>query len=91
MNRIFEVFIMEINKLDEESYIATKAAEVLRDTFVKVARNGKVIYVQNDAIWSKVPKGTPVLVKLLSGRNPDLSKKIANRATFKIKKKNINN
>lgn len=38
-----------------ERAIAQAAAYVLRDTFVKAASNGKVLYVENDILWSKTP------------------------------------
>lgn len=69
-----------------EREIATEAALVLQKRFIEVARNGTVLYVQNDALMSKAPNSAPVFIKKLSGRNPDLAKRFASRATFKIKK-----
>lgn len=77
-------------KLTNECDIAKAAAYVLRQTFIKAARSGKVLYVENDILWSKMPHGQPVFVKQLTGRNPSLSKEIINRRTFKIKKRNVN-
>ncbi|MCU4707937.1 hypothetical protein [Acinetobacter pittii] len=72
-----------------ERAIAQAAAYVLRDTFVKAASNGKVLYVENDILWSKTPEDDQaVFIKKLTGRNPNLSKKITNRRKFKIKKRN---
>ncbi|GEA67364.1 hypothetical protein PA3_15220 [Acinetobacter pittii] len=71
-----------------ERAIAQAAAKVLRDTFVKAASNGKVLYVENDILWSKTPEDDQsVFIKKLTGRNPNLSKKITNRRKFKIKKR----
>lgn len=70
-----------------ERAIAQAAAYVLRDTFIKAANNGKVLYVENDILWSKtLEDDQPVFIKKLTGRNPNLSKKITNRRKFKIKK-----
>lgn len=69
-----------------ERDIAQAAAYILRDSFIKAANSGKVLYVENDMLWSKTPYGQPVFIKKLSGRNPHLSKKITNRRIFKIKK-----
>lgn len=80
---------MKINSLEDESDIATAAARVLCESFIENARTNTVLYVENDAIWSKAPNSTPVLIKKLSGRNPDLAQKIAIRGTYKIKKRNI--
>lgn len=72
-----------------ERAIAQAAAYVLRDTFVKAASSGKVLYVENDILWSKTPEDDQaVFIKKLTGRNPNLSKKITNRRKFKIKKRN---
>jgi len=84
-----KVLDMKINSLEDESDIATAAAKVLCESFIENARTNTVLYVENDAIWSKAPNSTPVLIKKLSGRNPDLAQKIAIRGTYKIKKRNI--
>jgi hypothetical protein len=81
-----EVLNMKIKNLEDESDIADTAAKVLRETFIKVSRTETVLYVENDAVWSKAPNGTPVLIKQLSGRNTDLAKKISSRGTYKIKR-----
>lgn len=80
---------MKIKSIEDERDIANAAARVLHDRFVEAACNEKVLYVQNDAVWSKTPNGDPVLIKQLYGRNPDLAKKFASRGTYKIKKRNI--
>lgn len=80
------IFPVPIRRLTNERDIAQAAANVLRESFIKAARTEKVLYVENDILWSKTPLDQPVLIKQLSGRNPNLSKKIANRRTFKIKK-----
>ncbi|RSO30458.1 hypothetical protein EA763_18070 [Acinetobacter lactucae] len=74
----------------DECDIAQAAAYVLRESFIKAARTEKVLYVENDTLWSKTPLGQPVFIKQLSGRNPNVSKKTANRRTFKIKKRHVN-
>lgn len=81
---------MPTRKQPHERDIAKAAAYILRESFIKAARTEKVLYVENDIIWSKTPHGQPVFIKQLSGRNPNLSKEITNRRTFKIKKRNIN-
>ncbi|HAV5779243.1 hypothetical protein PGJ97_13025 [Acinetobacter baumannii] len=73
-----------------EYEIAKAAAEVLRECFIKTARSEKVIYVENDILWSKTPDGEPIFIKELLGRNPSLSKKITNRKILKIKKGILN-
>ena len=80
---------MKIKSLEDESDIAAKAARVLSESFIKAARTETVLYVKNDAVWSKAPNGDPILIKQLFGRNPDLAKKFASRGTYKIKKWNI--
>lgn len=80
---------MKIKSLEDESTLAATAARVLRESFIKAARTETVLYVINDALWSKTPNGDPILIKQLSGRNPDLAKKFANGETYKIKKRNI--
>ena len=80
---------MKIRGIEDERDIANAAARVLHDRFVEAACNEKVLYVQNDAVWSKTPNGEPVLIKQLSGRIPQLSKKFALRGSYKIKKRII--
>ena len=81
---------MKIEDLEDESDIADAAAKILHETFIKVSRTEIVLYVENDAVCSKAPNGTPILIKQLSGRSPDLAKKFSSRGTYKIKKRNIN-
>lgn len=79
-----------IEEDDSESGIAAKAADVLRDRFIKAAQSGTVLYVENDNLISKTPDRVPILIKRLEGRNPDLARRFAGRGTFKIKKRKIN-
>ena len=79
-----------IDEDDNESDIAAKAANVLRDRFIAAAQSGTVLYVKNDNLMSKMPDGVPIVVKHLEGRNPDLARCFAGRGTFKIKKRKIN-
>ena len=74
-----------------ERDIAIAAAQVLHDCFIEAVKNEKVLYVENDVVWSKTPNCDPVFIKQLSGRNPDLAKKVASRGTYKIKKRISNN
>lgn len=72
-----------------ESEIATEAANVLRERFIAAVHNERVLYVENDKLISKTPNGTPVFIKQLFGRNPELSRRFNGRRTFKIKKRNV--
>ena len=78
---------MTIENPENEREIAKAAALVLQKRFIEVARTRTVVYVKNDIVWSKTPYSEPVLVKKLSGRNPDLAKRFAGRGTYKIKKR----
>lgn len=78
---------MTIEDLVNEREIAKAAALILQKRFIEVARTKTVLYVENDIVWSKAPNSEPVLVKKLSGRNPDLAKRFADRGTYKIKKR----
>ncbi|OAL78251.1 MULTISPECIES: hypothetical protein [Acinetobacter] len=78
---------MTIEDLVNEREIAKAAALILQKRFIEVARTKTVLYVENDIVWSKAPNSEPVLVKKLSGRNPDLAKRFAGRGTYKIKKR----
>ena len=82
-----KVVDMTIENLENEREIAKAAALVLQNRFIEVARTRTVLYVKNDIVWSKTPYSEPVLVKKLSGRNPDLAKRFAGRGTYKIKKR----
>ncbi len=84
-----EVLDMSTRNRTNESEIATAAADVLRERFIAVAHSDRVLYVENDALVSKTPNGKPVLIKQLSGRNPDLARQFNGRKTFKIRKRNI--
>lgn len=78
---------MTIESPENEREIAKAAALVLQNRFIEVTRTRTVLYVKNDILWSKAPNSEPVLVKKLSGRNPDLAKRFAGRGTYKIKKR----
>ena len=78
---------MTIEESVNERDIAKAAALVLQKRFLEVARTRTVLYVKNDIVWSKAPNSEPVLVKKLSGRNPDLAKRFTDRGTYKIKKR----
>ena len=80
---------MSTRNRTNESEIATAAADVLRERFIAVAHSDRVLYVENDALMNKAPNSAPVLVKKLSGRNPDLAKRVASRGTYKIKKRDV--
>ena len=77
---------MKIQSIEDEREIATTAAKVLHERFIEAARTETVLYVKNDAVWSKAPNGDPILIKQLFRSNPDLAKKFASRGTYKIKK-----
>ncbi len=79
-----------INESDNESDIASRAADVLRDCFIAAAQSGTILYVENDNLVSKAPNSVPILIKRLCGRNPELAQRFAGRRTFKIKKRKIN-
>lgn len=80
---------MKFKIFEDESDIAVAAAVVLRESFIKNARTNTVLYVENDAIWSKTPNCSPILIKQLSGRNSALTKGLARQGTYTIKKRNI--
>ncbi|MDP7919556.1 hypothetical protein [Acinetobacter baumannii] len=72
---------MTIENPKHEREIANAAALALQKRFIEVSRTRTVLYVENDIVWSKAPNSTPVLVKKLSGRHPDLAKRFAGRGT----------
>lgn len=72
---------------DNESEIAITAGRVLRERFIEVSQCETVMYVENDAVVSKAPNSTPVVIKRLSGRNLELEQRVAARGTYKIKKR----
>lgn len=78
---------MTIENPKHEGEIANAAALALQKRFIEVSRTRTVLYVENDIVWSKAPHSTPVLVKKLSGRHPDLAKRFSGRGTYKIKKR----
>ncbi|MDA3508737.1 hypothetical protein MJ004_10730 [Acinetobacter junii] len=80
---------MTIEESVNEKDIAKAAALVLQNCFIEVARTKTVLYVKDDIVWSKSPNSAPVLVKKLSGRNPELAKRFAARGTYKFKKRNV--
>jgi len=85
--KYLKVLNMTIENPENEHEIAKAAALVLQKRFLEVARTRTVLYVKNDIVWSKAPNSEPVLVKKLSGRNPDLAKRFSGRGTYKIKKR----
>ena len=78
-----------INENDDEREIASQAACALRESFIIAAQSGSVMYVENDHLMSKTPNRTPIVIKRLEGRNPDLARCFAGRGTFKIKKRKV--
>lgn len=82
-----KVLNMTIENSKSEREIANAAALALQKHFIEVSRTRTVLYLENDVVWSKAPNSTPVLVKKLSGRHPDLAKRFAGRGTYKIKKR----
>lgn len=74
---------------EDERDIAIAAAHVLRDCFIETAKNHTVLYVENDNLMSKSPSDDPVFIKKITARNPDILRKISNKKTFKIKKRDI--
>ena len=75
-----------IDEDDNESDIASRAARVLQECFIAAVQQGTVLYVENNSLVSKMPNRTPIVIKHLSGRNPELAQRVASRGTFKIKK-----
>ena len=78
-----------INENDDEREIASQAACALRESFVTAAQSGPVMYVENDTVLLKELNGPPIVIKQLSGRNPELAQRVASRGTFKIKKRKV--
>ena len=62
-----------INENGDEREIASQAACALRESFIIAAQSGPVMYVENDNLMSKTPNRTPIVIKRLEGRNPDLA------------------
>ena len=58
-------------------------------TPITAAQSGPVMYVENDHLMSKTPNRTPIVIKRLEGRNPDLARRFAGHGTFKIKKRKV--
>ena len=73
-----------INENDDEREIASQAACALRESFITAAQSGSVMYVENDHLMSKTPNRTPIVIKRLEGRNPDLARRFAGHGTFKM-------
>lgn len=72
---------------DNERAIANQAAKALNDKSLEAARNGRVFYVKNDMLMTRSPDSEPVVIKYLSGRNPEIAKKFDRNKTYKIKKR----
>ena len=79
-----------MNENDNEREIASQAACALRESFITAVQRGPVMYVENDTVLLKELNGPPIVIKHLSGRNPELAQRVASRGTFKIKKRKIN-
>ncbi len=71
---------------DKEREIADAAARVLHESFIEAVKTETVLYVENDVLMSKAPNEAAVPLKKLSGRNPELSKRLPTQGTVKIKK-----
>ena len=78
-----------MNENDDEREIASQAACTLRESFVTAAQSGPVMYVEKDTVLLKELNSPPIVIKHLSGRNPELAQRVANRGTFKIKKRKV--
>lgn len=78
---------MSVQNSRSEHYLATMAARTLQLRFIEALKSETVLYVENDCLFSKSPNSKPVLLKHLSGRNPNLSKKFDRQNTYKIKRK----
>ena len=78
-----------MNENDDEREIACQAACALRESFITATQSGPVMYVENDTVLLKELSAPPVVIKHLSGRNPELSQRVASRGTFKIKKRKV--
>lgn len=74
-----------------EHDIAIEISQLLRECFIATSQTQTVLYVENDAVVSKAPNEEPVIIKYLTGRNPDLDKKFSQKRTFKIKKRQVKN
>ena len=78
-----------IDEDDNESDIASRAARVLQECFIAAVQQGTVLYVENNSLVSEMPNRTPIVIKRLEGRNPDLARRFAGHGTFKIKKRKV--
>ena len=78
-----------INENDDEREIASQAAYALRESFITAAQSGPVMYVEKDTVLLKELNSPPIVIKHLSGRNPELAQRVASRRTFKIKKRKV--
>lgn len=74
------------NEDDDEREIASQAAYALREAFISAAQSGPVMYVENDNLVLKDPNGPALMIKQLTGRNPELAQRFPSHGTFKIKK-----
>ena len=66
-----------INENDDEREIASQAACALRESFITAAQSGPVMYVENDTVLLKELSAPPVVIRHLSGRNPELSQRVS--------------
>jgi len=83
------IYPIEDDDTDAEE-IAIMAGRVLQEKGIELAQRTTVTYVVNNTVVSKSPNNAAVLIKHLFGRNPELSKRVASRGTFKIKKRQLN-
>lgn len=80
---------MKIQSIEDEREIAATAAKVLHERFIEAARTETVLYVKNDAVWSKAPNGDPILIKQLFRSNPDLAKNLLVEELIKLKNETL--
>lgn len=73
--------------IESEKDIAKKAGTILSERFRAVQANHSVMYVVNDTVVRKSANSIPVVVKSLSGRNPEFATKISRRGTFRLRKR----
>lgn len=78
---------MPVQNSRSEHHLGTMAARILQVRFIEALKSETVLYVENDCLFSKSPNSKPVLLKHLSGRNPNLSKMFDRQNTYKLKRK----
>ena len=80
---------MTHKNVNSERDIALLAAHVLHETFIAASKNETVLYVEDDTLFSKSPNCHPVVIKYLTGRNPEIAKKFTRQGIYKIKKQKM--